>query len=350
MTLVMMFVQTGSDNGEDLIRTEETSLSLEDLEPETTYTVSVVAASTQQSIDTRSGERRENFTTTAVVISLSQIGSTSVLVIGTQTAFTLTYTPNDGDFQSGSNAEADQTLLSSLTPSQGYEVSIQNGSMTIDRINFFTTPGAPENVSLSLGSDNISSIVVQYQPPEGNFDGFRIEYSGSGVGADGNQPSPIIEAISSTETVIDGLSPGVEYTVNIQTFVDVDDGNVFSLATSQSITTESGPVASFYVRSKTNTSIIIKFASFVSVGNHRAFARADGETSRSGVQTGQQFEFTGLTPGNVYDITLLGEGSSELSMQMVQTYPDPPASLTLMALETSLTIVASWQAGAGKKT
>ncbi|XP_071504394.1 fibronectin-like [Diadema antillarum] len=132
-------VTLSSDNGEDLIRTEETSLSLEDLEPETTYTVSVVATSTQQSIDTRSGERRENFTTTAVVISLSQIGSTSVLVIGTQTAFTLTYTPNDGDFQSGSNAEADQTLLSSLTPSQGYEVSIQNGSMTIDRINFFTS-------------------------------------------------------------------------------------------------------------------------------------------------------------------------------------------------------------------
>ncbi|XP_041453247.1 fibronectin-like [Lytechinus variegatus] len=341
--------------GEDVIfemQVPALSVDIMDLEPETTYSVVVVAESVQQGFISRSGEQTTSFETAPAVVSLGAVTTTSVLILQTSPTYVIEYTSGDGQILTVTPGDGDQTDLTGLTPGQEYTITIKQESVTTDQLTFFTKPMVPGEFNLTLGDPATSSFSMMYSAPTaGLYDGYTISYSGASVGADGRESSPIVVDSSSTEKTITGLTPGTVYTASINSFVN--GGNTISGFATQTITTETGGDASFYVFSKTTDTLIIKFApigtSYSAVATER---NGQGPVPTVEEAVGK-FTFSGLRPGSVYSIMLrvtrAGQSSLE-SLQDVQTLPSTPTSVVAVPSESSPTITVTWQPGAGEVT
>ncbi|XP_033101451.1 tenascin-X-like [Anneissia japonica] len=250
-----------------------------------------------------------------------------------------TIEPNEG------TATIDETSnsgsVSGLTPGKLYSLSIFNNTETERRwsvVDVRTYPVKPR------GFDGITPLYTSislswYFQTDVVYDSFRVIYEP----ANGIDPVPI--DVTDTQITLEGLAPNTEYKIEVRTVSgDGDNERISQRSSIAYVSTVPVAMGVVLVRSYSNDSILITWGEISGENSYiLEISPVSSNDSKSIEHTGdRQFEFTGLTPGQLYNITVRGNNSFEEGFVLQRTNPNPVASLEITNTSlTTLTLIWS---------
>ncbi|XP_070577718.1 titin-like [Ptychodera flava] len=317
--------------------TDDTSLLVEDLQPETTYTVVVVATAGSGGDKDMSDQREVDITTLPTVLSVTTIGEEFLLLQwsaqgGDVDHYKITYSPSDGDPSSpfdiplGTNLK----LINDLTPGQEYTITFftvapNNQETEKGSITQRTKPKMPGAIAVS--SITSTQVVISWTAasPTGVFDNYRVTYSPD----DGLTTSPVHVEPSTTQITLAGLTPATAYDVSVTAV----SGTLESTASAETVATLAGSALEVYIIEVTTTSIWLKWSpaqgSFTGYSVRALNTDGDFKEYNGLSPSIQSHTLSDLTPGLKYTIFVSADGTVSSTTVAQYTRPNAPVSVSL---------------------
>ncbi|XP_078500293.1 receptor-type tyrosine-protein phosphatase V-like [Lissotriton helveticus] len=216
------------------------------------------------------------------------------------------------------------------------------------RVTGYTYPLAPPSLKVTSGGPN--SLVVDWEKPAGDREGYSLSISKAGVDTALNLFST---DKNSTRATFTDLVPGTWYTVQIQAVT----GTHFT-STIQDFTTCTEPLPPIDVNLTNGGSTTMLHATWTAPAGERDSYRLillsipDQEVLRDISVANNQtfFTFKGLSAGSQYimKIAAMCQEHKSFSPNFTEwTYPVAPSNLTLMNLGSPSSLHASWQESKG---
>ncbi|XP_072046440.1 tenascin-R-like [Amphiura filiformis] len=240
-------------------------------------------------------------------------------------------------------------------PSSFYTVRLYTVSPRQERDNvlFRAAPSSPPSTSLQTTNVMHNNLRVVWEAPDtGSFDGYIIEYDPDNGQIESGTELPKDQ----TSITLTGLTPNIEYTVRVRTFVGYNGNMRTSSASATTVSTGIGEAGKLTInncdtdtltvswtdQSSFNGNTIIDFQlQYLPLGTPQTFTR----NSRLAV-------FTGLTPGRSYTLILRGRtgaGTLELDRIVQTTAPAPPENFARTA-SSAYSLTFDWDVPVGDST
>ncbi|XP_047452257.1 receptor-type tyrosine-protein phosphatase beta isoform X4 [Mugil cephalus] len=250
---------------------------------------------------------------------------------GTSGLSTTTVTIQNGincTFSNGSSVP-ENGVITGLTPGAKYNISCSNCSETGT-----TKPEKVQNFSVT--TITTSSLHVTWNKPSGNSSFYRVYLTG------GQNNS--VDNVSETSKNLDGLTPGVKYTINVAAVAD--DGTTEGANTTETQYTKPEVVKNLSVTEITTSSINLNWTE---PGGNRSFYIVqwrNGTTNSNTTVVEPKLNVTALTPGVHYTFTVIAvagdnETKSETANTSHYTKPEVVQNLTVSDFTTS-SISLNW--------
>ncbi|NWS77381.1 PTPRV phosphatase, partial [Crotophaga sulcirostris] len=205
----------------------------------------------------------------------------------------------------------------------------------------WTYPLSPGNVTLSRAEEQ-SSLQAGWSIPAGERDFYLVTLQ---EGADGAPMRNISVGGDSSHVTFHGLSPGVQYSVQVTAVA----GPYRAAARSTAAWTQPLAPAAVSLSSQGSPwSLHASWEEAVGEGYVLALSPTESSVKNSSLLTGvTNFTYEGLCPGTLYTFevsTVAGPYSSPPRRVTNWTYPLPPEQLTLSNQGHSTSLQASWRA------
>ncbi|XP_030846234.1 fibronectin-like [Strongylocentrotus purpuratus] len=197
---------------------------------------------------------------------------------------------------------------------------------------FVTLPKAP--VSVTEVSAGFFSFTVELEPPvNSSYDGFVITANG--------ESKQILQAQANYQATFENLIPGETYSVDAYSFLLTPDLTSQALMdfTPVSVTTATPAPGEVTVQSITSTSITVSWGAVPASQYSVTISPLEGQRTENILS--RKVDFTQLTPGRLYTITLISSSliTGELESSVMQrTAPSPPSALVVETLDADDTI------------
>ncbi|XP_063970156.1 fibronectin-like [Lytechinus pictus] len=293
---------------------------IDGLLPDTSYQVTVYTSSGIGQDQTTSTEASVSPTTTALPECSIQVIGTTFTEITVQWgscpnvfgSYQLTFDPNPNDLQPGNvpiNGEFEYTF-SNLVPGQRYIVGIRDAGASepyaTDAV--YTDPNSP--TVLVAAEVTTSSLTVQWTPPVGEYESFRLELNGMNGVQQATLGRDQIEEGSQPSFMFDSLRPDTPYTVSIWTVVGSDSLQKSSAPLEEEFTTDALEPRQLSVIAVGSLSITVVWGEVTDIDFAEyviRFQPSTGSAIYARVPRHQPREATSsnLLPGQLYTISLL---------------------------------------------
>ncbi|XP_071943132.1 uncharacterized protein [Antedon mediterranea] len=347
-------VNSGEPVEIDMIEKTTYDYVIEDLDPDTTVTVIVKTRMGINETLKYSTGVMETGTTDAIAndtIFVRSVGERSIEILWAEVSFALGYNisvfPTSDNtrsvtiFQNVSSSPSALRELTELVPGELYtievEIYLENGNSYILQTMTRTYPEGPSTLGFHFGSEtsiyiswNINSNIVK------SF--FRLTYEPS----HGTTPSPV--DVIDTNLNLEGLIPGTSYTFEVRTVSGEGQYQIISRESLMtSIDTDNVESGEILVEYCTNETIGITWGEISGESSYLLEIVPDsGNNSQLIEYTGdRQYEFTGLTPGQLYNISVRGNITAVGSFVLQRTSPNPVSSLEIVNT-TLISLTVRW--------
>ncbi|XP_068115987.1 receptor-type tyrosine-protein phosphatase beta-like [Hyperolius riggenbachi] len=239
-------------------------------------------------------------------------------------------------FISNITVTSESATVTALIPGETYAFTVYtratDGVTESDPVSISTctVPGKAANVTVD-SSGSVNSLVVNWTAPAGKVSYYIINITG-----DVNNTTQT----NNTQTIFTGLSPGSNYTITIQTF----SGTCSSDITTVINATFPGQAAGITVDSyRSVNSLVVNWTAPAGRVSYYIISLT-GNVNNTTQTNNTQINFTGLSPGREYTVTIQtvsGNFGSNITTATNATYPTPPSSLAFVTINThNMTI--SW--------
>ncbi|XP_071943131.1 uncharacterized protein [Antedon mediterranea] len=328
-------VNSGEPVEIDMIEKTTYDYVIEDVDPDTTVTVIVKTRMGINETLKYSTGVMETGTTDAIAndtIFVRSVGERNIEILWAEVPFALGYNisvfPRSDNsrsltiFQNVTSSPSALRELTELVPGELYtievEIYLENGNSYILQTMTRTYPEGPSTLGFHVGSEtsiyiswNINSNIVK------SF--FRLTYEPS----HGTTPSPV--DVIDTNLNLEGLIPGTSYTFEVHTVSG--EGQYQRISRESLMTSIDTKNSGVLVRYYTNETIGITWGEISGESSYLLEIVPDsGDNSQLIKYTGdRQYEFTGLTPGQLYNISVRGNITAVGSFILQRTKPNRPA-------------------------
>ncbi|CAL1579690.1 unnamed protein product [Knipowitschia caucasica] len=324
-----------------------TTVTLEDLEPGTEYTITVAARrgrqqSTAATIDAFTGIRP------VAHLFLSEVTSDSVLVVWSSPAppadfFILSYSSSDGTDTSKVTLEGSKTrsLVQGLLPATPYTISLITiqGDSTSEAITTSLTTGTDPPKELLVSDVTEDSVTLSWITPMAPFKYYQLSY----VSAQGREDSMVIDSDVNNYT-LSSLFPATEYEISLTAVRD----NLENRAVSTSVFTAMDMPSELAAINITPQGAVLKWNPPVSsVDNYVLTLTHNQVTADTFLVEGtkQEHQLSNLKPSTTYSVALYatkGPLTSGTVITNLQTPMDAPLNLTASEVNHRSALI-SWQ-------
>ncbi|XP_072034318.1 fibronectin-like [Amphiura filiformis] len=257
------------------------------------------------------------------------------------------------------DGEVEHHMFLNLVPGTLYRIQISKlpggeNPTLLDVLYARTVPNPPESVSAAtpeITMNKITQTSIQWRAPTsvGIYDGFLVAY----VPSDGHQTSPIQVDKTSQQVTIDGLDAGQkDYMVTVKTFSGMDYLlRTESNAVSWTFTVPGIPENDFIVRRITNTTIKLiwnidaRIDDILTNQKPKIILQSSSGIHQKDVvlsdKADNSYTFTGLTPGQTYNVTGVTTTGNKFATATVTTVPNPVSGLRVKQ-STPNSITLQW--------
>ncbi|XP_070538207.1 receptor-type tyrosine-protein phosphatase beta-like isoform X2 [Ptychodera flava] len=274
---------------------------------------------------------------------------------GIVTLYEITYSPENGHAASPSNVPGTQTsfALTGLTPATQYTITIKAISHAESsqprQTTRYTKPGSPSG--LTIDSSDSTSVGISWNAPSGVvIDKYVVTITPARD--DGTTTFDVAESAGSFS--IPDLTPGRQYSIEIQTVSVVDGSEVLSDPVTVTQRMAPTPPTSVTVNEEDigATSVILRWQPSVGDVTEYVISYSPSDTPAPRIAAGPEEtskQIGGLTNGQAYTFSIGSISgaleSDAISTGAITTRPYPPGEITVVDV-TKSTIDISWVAAA----
>nr|XP_006815251.1 PREDICTED: fibronectin-like [Saccoglossus kowalevskii] len=220
--------------------------------------------------------------------------------------------------------------LSGLNAGTQYTITLQQSGADVESSNRmqYTKPNTPGAINqVSSGKSDIS---ISWAGSYGNVDGYEICY----YPVDGVS-SPI--TVDTTSATITGLETDMEYVITVAAYVGTGSERVYSDKKTETLVTSLGSPGDVIIVDYTDTTISITWVAFSTLITEYTITYEPIEPTGAVVvayvsASILQYNFTGLSPGVLYALTV-SDGASQSTTVQQRTQPGAPVSLIVFSFD-----------------
>ncbi|XP_078721968.1 tenascin-X-like isoform X1 [Lampetra fluviatilis] len=350
---------------DELVRPDQTSVTVEGLTPGVEYNITVTAVKNGQegkpssTIVSTAADRVVVVTPQPSDLSFTNVSDTSLVLRWTPlsmpgiTGYRVTVSlPGDSShlLEDVVGPRTGVYAVEGLRPGVVYDIGVstlaKDGESEPARRSQTTAPGSPQDVQVSLNSDTGALTITWQKVPTPGVTGYRVR----GTPLHGQRGHSVDELVrpDQTSVTVEGLTPGVEYNITVTAVKNGQEGKPSSTIVSNAVPQPSD----LGFTNVSDTSLVLRWTplSLPGITGYRVTVSLPGDSSplleavvgpRTGVYTVE-----GLRPGVVYDIgvsTLVEDRESDPARSSQSTVVGPPKDVHVDLSPDSGALTITWQ-------
>ncbi|XP_075924240.1 tenascin-X-like isoform X6 [Petromyzon marinus] len=357
---------------DELVRPDQTSVTVEGLTPGVEYNITVTAVKNGQegkpssTIISTAGDRVVVVTPRPSDLSFTDVSDTSLVLRWTPlsvpgiTGYRVTVSlPGDSSphLDAVVGPRTGVYTVEGLRPGMVYDIGVstltKDGESEPARRSQTTAPGSPKDVHVTLNSDTGELTITWQKVATPGVTGYRVR----GTPLHGQRGHSVDELVRPDQTSVnvERLTPGVEYNITVTAVKNGQEGKpsstIISTADDRVVVVTPRP-SDLSFTDVSDTSLVLRWTplSVPGITGYRVTVSLPGDSvplleDTVGPRTGV-YAVEGLRPGVVYDIgvsTLTEDGESEPARRSHTTAPGSPKDVHVTLNSDTGELTITWQ-------